>query len=154
MLRLQVEVILYWWVQWRRWGVAVTPQHLTGATRSHKTRAVLYIRTLFWAVKGLIWAGSRPRLNGVGKGHSLCWSYGATSKSWAVDDDVCFLLSWTVSAGWTGFWAFLWPRTVAVTGTLLGAVTRAGTPSVVLIDPKGGLDEGLSSLGGIVASND
>lgn len=82
---------------------------------------------------GLILAVPRPSLKGVGWADSLRSYCSVTAITRAVNDDISFLLSRIVSAGWAGSRAVLRSRTVQAAGALSGAVARAKPRSVVLV---------------------
>lgn len=115
-------------------GEAVTPRHLAGAAGSEGTGAGGCRRTLAGTIECLTWTVPWPRLKGVGWTDSLHGYCSVTTIPRAVNDDVSFLLPWTVRVGWAGSGTVLWSRTVQVAGALSGAVTGTKPPSVVLVN--------------------
>lgn len=136
MLWLQPEEIFLWWIQRRRWWETITPWYLAGAAGPECTRNGHCHWTLARTVDGLTWAVPWHRLKGVGWADSLRSYSSVTAITRAMNDDINFLLSWIVGVGRTGSWAFLWSRTVQVTGALSRALARAEPTSVVLVRDK------------------
>lgn len=79
-------------------------------------------------VQGLTRAGPRSRLEGVSRADSLCSYSHVTAITWAVNDDISFLLPRAVGVEGAGS---LGSGTVQVAGALSWAVARAEHPSVI-----------------------
>lgn len=85
------------------------------------------------AVKGLTRAGPRSRLEGVGRADSLCGYSRVTAITWAVNDDIGFLLPRAVGVEGAGSQVVLGSRTMQVAGALSWAVARTEHPSVIRV---------------------
>lgn len=135
-LRLQPGKILLCLIQRWRWAEAVAIGHLAAGAAGIVGGRPGWWWCLAGGVEGSVGAVPQTRQRSVCWAGPLCRDWSAAAVTWAVNDDVSFLLSRIIGVGRTNSEAVLKSRAVQVVGAMPGTGTRTKVTSVVLLHMK------------------